>query len=426
MAAAPQLPLETGRAIDAWVEAHADEMLAFASRLVQTPSENRPPRGDERAAQELLAETLKSFGAEVDMFDVTDVPGITEHPAYLEGRHYAGRPNVVGRFAGRGGGRSLIFSSHMDTAPRDPLPWRKTEPFSGEIKDGKLWGRGSFDMKGGLAASLWGILAARAVAPQLRGDLFLESVVDEEWGGANGTLAARLRGYTADAAIIPEPTGLQICPEHWGAHLYRLTVPGSAGMVFGNPHLQNPIYTSMLFIDALREWEKEYHARPAPPMYAGGPKPPFMVTAIEARQYGIPRTCTVDFAVSFYKEDDPDEMDRRARQTVEQAFAGIAFGDEKPRIERLFRYLPASSVPEGHPILATVTEAFRSAGDLPCVVRGAPFQCDAFMFNLHSPTPALILGPDGAGAHAADEYVTVDSLINLVRVYARTIILWCT
>ena len=83
-------------------------------------------------------------------------------------------------------------------------------------------------------------------------------------------------------------------------------------------------------------------------------------------------------------------------------------------------------MPEGHPILATVTEAFRSAGDLPCVVRGAPFQCDAFMFNLYSPTPALILGPDGAGAHAADEYVTVDSLINLVRVYARTIILWCT
>ena len=312
MAAAPQLPLRrAGRSTPGW-KAHADEMLAFASRLIQTPSENRPPNGDERAAQELLAETLRSFGAEVDMFDVTDVPGITEHPAYLEGRHYAGRPNVVGRFAGPWR-RTLphLFEPYGYRSPRSPALAEDGALFGGDQRR-QIVGPRQLRHERRPGRLPVGDLAARAVAPELRGDLFLESVVDEEWGGANGTLAARLRGYTADAAIIPEPTGLQICPEHWGAHLYRLTVPGSAGMVFGNPHLQNPIYTSMLFIDALREWEKEYHARPAPPMYEGGPKPPFMVTAIEARQYGIPRTCTVDFAVSFYKEDDPDEMDRRA------------------------------------------------------------------------------------------------------------------
>ena len=425
MAAPRHLSSEAAQAIDAWVEEHAGEFLEFAAHLVRTPSENRPPVGDERAAQELLADTLRRLGAEVDVFNVTDVPGIAKHPAFLPGRRYEDRPIVVGRFAGRGGGRSLLFSSHMDTAPREPLPWRRTTPFSGEVRDGKLWGRGSFDMKGGLAASLWGILAARAVAPGLRGDLLIESVVDEEWGGANGTLAARLRGHQADAAIIPEPTGLEVCPEHWGAHIYRLTVPGSAGMVFGNPHLQNPIYTAIRFVEALRRWELEYHERPAPPMYEGVAKPPFMVTAIEARQYGIPRTCTVDFAVAFYKEDDPEAMDRRIRETVDEAFRGIDFGGEAPVLERLYRFLPASAVPAGHPIVETVKAAFAAASDLPCVVRGAPFQCDAFIFNLYSTTPALILGPDGAGAHAADEYATVDSLLNLVRVYARTILLWC-
>lgn len=416
---------ELARRIDEWVEANADAMLAFAARLIQTPSENRPPNGDEHEAQLLLKKELEAQGAEVDWFEVTDVPQITEHPAFMAGRNYEGRPNVVGRFRGRGGGRSLLFSSHMDTAPREPLPWRHTEPFSGELKDGKLWGRGSFDMKGGLVASLWAAYGARAVCPDLRGDILIESVVDEEWGGANGTLAARLRGHQADAAILPEPTGLQVCPEHLGAHLYRLTVPGSAGMVFGNPHLQNPIYTAIRFVEALQAWEKEFHARPSPPLFEGVAKPPVMVTAIEARQYGIPRTCVVDFAVSFYKDDDPDAIHDAIVALIDKAFEGIDFGEESVQLERLYRLLPGSGVPADHPIVQTVQGAFASAPDLKCEVKGVPFQCDAFMFNLYSPTPAIIMGPDGAGAHSSDEYATVDSLINLLRIYIRTIVAWC-
>lgn len=280
-------------------------------------------------------------------------------------------------------------------------------------------------MKGGLVASLWGFLAARAVCPDLRGDVLIESVVDEEWGGANGTLASRLRGHEADAAIVPEPTGLQVCPEHLGAHLYRLTIPGSAGMVFGNPHLQNPIYTAIRFVNALQEWERVYHSRPTPPMYEGIVKPPVMVTAIEARQYGIPRSCVVDFAVSFYKDDDADQIHRDVEALVHEAFSGIDFGDESVALERLYRVLPGSGVPSDHPILETMNAAFASAPDIEYDVKGAPFQCDAFMFNLYSSTPAIILGPDGAGAHASDEYATVESLVDLVRVYARAIVSWC-
>ncbi len=420
-----EIPADIARRIDAWVEENSEAMLAFAGRLIQTPSENRPPNGDELKAQRLLKEELERAGAHVDWFEVGDVPNIEEHPAYLHGRNYQGRPNLVGRFEGTGGGRSLLFSSHMDTAPRDPLPWRHTEPFSGEVRDGRLWGRGSFDMKGGLVASLWGALAARAVCGELRGDVLIESVVDEEWGGANGTLASRLRGHEADAAILPEPTGLQVCPEHLGAHLYRLTIPGSAGMVFGNPHLQNPIYTAILFVNALQAWEKEFHNRPTPPLYEGVVKPPVMVTAIEARQYGIPRTCILDFAVSFYKGDDAEQIHREIEALIDKAFAGIDFGDESVALERLFRLLPGSGIPEGHPIMESMGAAFASAPDLEYQVKGAPFQCDAFMFNLYSSTPAIILGPDGAGAHSADEYATVESLVNLTRVYARAIVSWC-
>lgn len=421
----PSVDSEAAKKIDAWIDANREDMLAFASRLIQIPSENRPPDGYEAAAQRVLQSKLEEKGATVDLFNVTDVPGITEHEAFLPGRHYDGRPNVVGRFKGTGGGKSLLFSSHMDTAPREPLPWHHTEPFSGEIKDGKLWGRGSFDMKGGLVASIWGVLAAKAVCPDLAGDVLIESVVDEEWGGANGTLAARLRGYEADAAILPEPTSLQVCPEHLGAHLYRLTVPGSAGMVFGNPHLQNPIYTAIRFVEALQQWEKEFHKRPTPPIFEGVAKPPVMVTAIEARQYGIPRHCIVDFAVSFYKSDDADEIHREVLALIKNAFDGIDFGEQEVGLERLYRYLPASGVPADHPIVKTVSGAFETIPEVECEVKGVPFQCDAFMFNLYSDTPAIVLGPDGAGAHAADEYVTVDSLINLVRIYARTIVSWC-
>lgn len=201
--------------IDNWVGEHRQDILDFCRSFVSIPSENRYPTGDEAKIQSFIAEELKKMGCEVDVFLPTEVQGLLEHPAYLDGRFYKNRPNVVGTKRAGGKGRSIIFSGHVDTVPRGVDKW-SVDPFSGVIQDGKQFGLGIFDMKGGMAAAITALQAIQALGIELDGDVIIESVVDEEYGGANGTLACRLRGYEADVAIIPEPTNMVICPASQG------------------------------------------------------------------------------------------------------------------------------------------------------------------------------------------------------------------
>ena len=127
----------------------------------------------------------------------------------------SGRPNVGSRRKGTGGGRSLILSGHIDTVPRGTQPWTR-DAFGGEIDGNRLYGRGSNDMKAGVGINLFMAEAVAALRLKLAGDLIVETVADEEFGGVNGTLAGRLRGYVADAAIVTEPSFLRICPAQRG------------------------------------------------------------------------------------------------------------------------------------------------------------------------------------------------------------------
>ena len=122
-------------AIDDWTEENCESVLDLNRALVSIPSENRCPEGNEREVQEFVEQYLGDLGCETDAFLPTDVPDLTEHPAYLGGRNYEGRPNVVGTKRGTGGGRSLLFSGHMDTVPRGDEPW-SVDPFSGLVREG--------------------------------------------------------------------------------------------------------------------------------------------------------------------------------------------------------------------------------------------------------------------------------------------------
>jgi acetylornithine deacetylase len=125
------------------------------------------------------------------MYDIRHVRGLTSHPAFRHQRDYANRPNVGAILKGSGGGKSLLLSGHIDTVPRSSSEWTR-DPFSAVIEDNRLYGLGSNDMKGGIAAMLVAVEAIREAGVRLRGDLMIESIVDEEFGGVNGTLASRL------------------------------------------------------------------------------------------------------------------------------------------------------------------------------------------------------------------------------------------
>lgn len=412
------------QAIDRWVNVHRDDAVQLTADLVRIPTENVPPDGNELQGQRFVARRLADLGAEIDLFELDEVPALRSHPAYWPGRNYKDRPNVVGRFRGSGEGKSLLFSSHMDTAARTPLPWHVAAPFEPLVREGRLFGRGAYDMKGGLAASLLAMQAVQASGIALRGDVLIESVVDEEWGGSNGTLAARLRGHAADACVVPEPSHMVLCPAHFGVRIFRVRVRGTPGMAW-REELINPAYKLSALIEAINRY-RAYRAKiPTPAIHAGVAQPPVDVMAVSGEGYGVPDECRMHFFVHCYEGETADSLvaDLRAFLAAELS-RNPFFAEGIPDIEPISRFLPGSSIPADHPVVACAQAACEEM-QRPAVVQGAPFACDAYVFNQLCGIPALILGPGGGGAHSRDEYVLIDDLVDLVRIYARMIVAWC-
>src|SRR6202035_2509203 len=124
---------------------------------------------------------------EPDVYELDAVAALRNHPLFVKGREYAGRPNLGSRRKGSGQGRSLVLSGHIDTVPRGTQPWTR-DAFGGQIEGNRLYGRGSNDMKAGVAINLFVAEALQELDVHLAGDLTVETVVDEEFGGVNGTL----------------------------------------------------------------------------------------------------------------------------------------------------------------------------------------------------------------------------------------------
>lgn len=413
--------------ISRWVENNRSVVLGLVSDLIRYDTVNKVTDGTEKECQQHLAEVMERLGLETALYSPEDAPGFCSHPAYFPGKDYSNRPNVAGRWRGRGTGRSLLFSSHADTAVVAPgwsrSPW---EPYEA---DGKLFGLGSFDMKGGLAASIMAVRCLIELGLQPDGDVTVESVVDEEFGGANGTLAGRLMGYDADAAIIPEPTNLAICPATRGGALWRVTFRGKTGLSFSGETLVNPLFDAGKFLVFLQKHEQDRSRKPGPaPWYATVSDLPIIPTRAEAGDMQAelcdvgPEQCDIDIWVECY----PGVTEEQLQQELIDGYTAM-FGSDAaiPEFRKVIRFLPGSEVTPDFPLLSVLENEVRSVCEAEPVVKGAPFACDAFMFNLHSPTPAVIIGPSGANAHAADEYVEIDSLLRLTELYARTIAAWC-
>jgi acetylornithine deacetylase len=425
-------------AIDAWVSEFADGIVATAQSLVRIPTENRPPRGNELAGQRFVEERLRELGAEIDVFTPEDVPELREHPAYfptINGalRELAMRPDVVGTFRGDGGGRSVLFSTHMDTVPAgDPSRWSVGSPFGAEIVDGRLYGRGSYDTKCAIACHLGAVRCLRDLGVELAGDVLIESVVDEEYGGSHGVLAARLRGHNADVAVNSEPTHLAVCPAHRGGREAYLRLRGDAGMAFGGEELTDPIVGLARAIVGLRAFDEERNRAPAPALYADEPRLPFYLNQVGGggtsyfEAVGTAEEAHLHFWAEVHEGTTAEEFDGGLVARIEQELDAHAdTAGQRPELDRTIRFLPGSSMPLDHEALALLRDAYDGLAGRSFEVRGAPFACDAYVFNLHSPTPALILGPGGGGAHAPDEHVLVEDLLDLTRICARFIVRWC-
>ncbi|MCL5073628.1 MAG: M20/M25/M40 family metallo-hydrolase [Actinobacteria bacterium] len=256
----------TEEKIDKWLNKNKDFIIQTLSELIQIKTENLPPTGNEKNGQEYLYNLVSKFIPEknIDLFEIDEVNGVRDHPFFfptIDGieRIYKNRPNLVVKIQGKVERPSLLLSGHIDTHHATGEKWKIfKDPFSGKIKNGWMYGRGSADMKSGTLAGFIALKCLNDLKIRLKGSVLAESVVDEEFGGVNGTIASRLRYPDINFAILAEPTDLTIGIETKGGTDFKVSVKekSSGGINTESHECPNPIYKLSKIALALQKYEK--------------------------------------------------------------------------------------------------------------------------------------------------------------------------
>jgi acetylornithine deacetylase len=401
------------------------ELVTFLQSIVRIPSVT----GEEGEVQKPIAAAFRGAGLETDVWEPSpeDLAPYALHVG--EFTSLAGRPNVVGRWRGAGGGKSLILNAHIDVVdPGDPSRWTHP-PYSGEIVDGRLYGRGSCDMKAGLAANLFAVKAIQTAELQLDGDVLVESVIAEEDGGA-GTLATILRGHSADAAIITEPTGLDLVCAHGGSLVFRLHVQGLSAHGAARDEGVSAIEKFSYLHRALLDFEARRNAEIDHPLYAGiTNKIPISVGVVRAGSWPstVPESLIAEGRAGLVPGEELESFQAEfARVIADAAAADPWLASHPPVVEWFSGQFAPSEVPVDSPVAKLVATAHASVLGQPPRMTAAPYGADMRHFLLFANTPCVMYGAgDVRVAHYTDEHVPLDQVVTLTKTIAVATARWC-
>lgn len=416
------------------IDKRKDQILNWTKTLIRFQSENRPPDGAEAEAQCFIKQECKKIGFETDVFRPDSVDGITEHPSWLPGRNYPeGRVDVIAKWKGSRKGRSLLLSGHVDVAPFEPDNWKITRPYEPLVKGGRLYGRGSADMKAGLAAAFWGLKILQELDFIPYGDVIFESLVDEEFAGGNGTLAARLKGYNTDLAVLGEPSRMEVCPACLGAFLGDITIRGKAGMPFMGRAIPNPIYGAARAIRLFLEWQNKWRATNSHPLFQEPGKQLNVVLwcidskrAGEFTQMGTPLLTKISWITWCY----PGMTEKAFYRDFKTFWNHHAEMDPdlKPfRIEIRpdYHFVRPWETDPNHPAIQEIIKTYREYTGKSPSVSGAPLSCDLAHYGDTGRMPCVIVGPRGDNLHAPDEWVLLEDIYALTGIFALLTANWC-
>ncbi|MCC6224580.1 MAG: ArgE/DapE family deacylase [Thermoleophilia bacterium] len=432
------------RRVVAEIERGRDELVALAADLIafDTTARNRndPPR-QERELQEYLGGRLRRAGAEVELFE-PDRAEFAGKPLHEPGMGFEGRPQLVARFPGAGGGRSLLFNGHIDVVSVEPRDRWTSDPFLGEVRDGNLYGRGSCDMKGGIACMVYAAETLSRLGVPLAGDLLVTTNTDEESSGAGG-LALVLRGVRADGGIVAEPTGFDIWISCRGTSYAAVTVPGRPGHaeVF-QPHWReggavNAIEKARIVLDAILRLRDEWSRR-SDLRHPRLSSPDILPTMISAGEWAVtyPAECRITIAVLCVpQQTDAEGWTFAVEREVEEWIAAAAATDpwlaaNPPTVEWWPNRVMSLEIPPDDPIVSVMSEATADVGR-PGRLSGLDSWYDGATFTRLGGTPAIAYGPPGFApdgrsiAHTIDEYVPVDGLVACAQGLAVAAMRFC-
>jgi acetylornithine deacetylase len=369
-------------------------------RLVQINSINpliAPGAPGEREIAAFIAGSLRSAGLKVE----------THEPE-------PGRATVLGKLPGAGGGRSLMLNAHCDTVDVSGM----AEPFSGAIRDGKLYGRGSFDMKGSLAACMTAAKALADYGPKLRGDLLVAAVADEEYGSL-GTrdLITRIK---PDGAIVTEPTALDVCLAHKGYLWIRVDVAGRSAH---GSKFESGIDANMkmgLFLAELGGLERELRSRP-PHLLVG---PPSLHAAMLRGGSGL-STYAASSTVEIERRTIPGETEEQAVAEIQSIIDRLARDDAdfQAKVECFFARDPFEVAPTAAIVQSVDRAATKVRGRQAKHIGDTPWM-DAALLQAAG-TETVVFGATGTGAHSDMEWVELESVYQLAEILVEAAVDYC-
>lgn len=406
------------------IENEREEIVKTLRTLVRIPTQT----GKEAEGQKYMQSLYSGLGLKTISFEA-DYSKVRKHKAFVaSGWAFKGRPNIIGILEGEPSERSLILNGHIDVVSPEPIDEWDFSPWEGKIVGRKLYGRGAYDMKGGLIANYFALKSLLEAGLKPKGTVMLHSVIEEETGGGGGTLACLLEGFTGDGLVITEPN-MKIIVAHPGVHYFRVRVTGKP-IHAGLSHIgvnaigkMNQIYQALVELDKKRAQEKHY--------------------ALFEKDFG--RSCNLN--IGTYKAGDwpstvagwaeiecrishiPGEDFNEVKNQVQLTLKDVAQHDEwlsehPPEIVWFGVSMDAWEQDADDPFVV----AFKSSADRflgsNTDIAGVTWGLDnrlAQYFNI----PALSFGPNGENIHGVNEYVDLDSVIDCTKILASFIIEWC-
>ncbi|MEM7427764.1 MAG: ArgE/DapE family deacylase [Pseudomonadota bacterium] len=408
------------------VEEGFAEQTAFLQELVRCPSN----RGEEHTAQDLMARALLERGYALDRFAM-DEAAITGHPGGgAFSQHHSSAPIVVGIHRPREEtGRSLILQGHVDVVPAGPEDMWSTRPFDPVIKDGWMHGRGAGDMKAGVSAMVFALDALRRTGHQPAATVYVQSVVEEESTG-HGALMTHLRGYKADAALVPEPAGERLTRANVGVLWFQIEVRGHPVHVASMGEGANAIDAAYRTANALRTIERRWNeARKDHPLFHTHDKPINLnLGRIEGGDWAssVPGWCRIDCRISVL----PGQNAREAMSEIEECVARFAREDSflannPPRVTFNGFIADGYTLEPGSDAEATLATAHQKVTGRPLESQLATAYLDSRVYALFDQIPALNYGCTAENIHGYDERVDLASLKRVTEVIARFVANWC-
>ena len=411
--------------IDSTVNNMRDEIILFIQTLVQSPS----LANDEESVQKIIQSKLESLGLETKKV-IVQFESIKNHPAFCDdGFSPDSRVNVIGQWKNGDAAKSLILNGHVDVVPTGPETLWNESPWSGSVRDNRIYGRGSCDMKAGLASGIFAIQVLQAIGFKPKGNVMVQSVVGEESGGC-GTLTNIVKGYSGDAAVILEPTSLKVCPIQSGALTFRLKIPGQATHAAMRWDGISAIEKYNLIHQSIIELEKERHQSFNVKYYKLSDRvAPINIGTIKGGEWHstVPESVMVEGRLGVF----PGESALDARNAFENHLKKVSNSDvwlkENPPILEWFEgQFESGQTDVNHSIIRALKYAYKNVKNNSAILEGVTYGSDLRLFTNHADIPAVLFGPgDVRLAHSANEYIEIEEVLTCVKIITNLIIKWC-